>query len=227
MKNRITRLNESDCILVPSEHMKILLVSMGVKKEKINIIHNGLDCDQFNFNTNLEMREKIVLYMGGNSELKGYNFFKELALEIKKIMPNTRFIATGNFNEYIGEIEYPGLLDREEQKKLISKARVTLVPGIWNDPFPLVTIESMAFGTPVVAFDLGILKEIIGNGIGGFIVPVGDIGQSKQRIIDLLTNDDLFKKMSKNARDRVCKFYSDKDRISSMDKIIKILIENQ
>jgi len=163
MKNRITRLNESDCILVLSEQMKNLLVSMGVKKEKINIIHNGLDCDQFNFNTNLEMREKIVLYMGGNNELKGYNFFKELALEIKKIMPNTRLIATGNFNEYIREIEYTGLLDREELKKLISKARVTFVPSIWNEPFSLVTIESMASGTPVVAFDVGILKEIIGN----------------------------------------------------------------
>ena len=229
MKNRITRLNESDCILVLSEHMKILLVSMGVKKERINIIHNGIDCDQFNFNTNLEMREKIVLYMGGNNELKGYNFFKELALEIKKIMPNIRLIAAGNFNfnEYIGEIEYPGLLDREEVKKLIPKARVTFVPSIWEEPFAIVTIESMASGTPVVAFDVGILKEIIGNGIGGFIVPAGDIGQAKQRIIDLLTNDDLFKKMSKNARDRACKFYSNEDRISSLDKVIKKLIKNQ
>ena len=85
----------------------------------------------------------------------------------------------------------------------------------------------MASGTPVVAFDVGILKEIIGNGIGGFIVPAGDIGQAKQRIIDLLTNDDLFKKMSKNARDRACKFYSNEDRISSLDKVIKKLIENQ
>jgi len=230
MKNRITRLNESDCILVLSEQMKILLISMGVEKEKINVIHNGVDCDQFNFNTNLEMREKIVLYMGGNNELKGYNFFKELALEIKKIMPNTRLIAAGNFNnfnEYIGEIEYSGLLDREEVKKLIPKARVTFVPSIINESFSLVTIESMASGTPVVAFDVGILKEIIGDGIGGFIVPVGDIGQAKQRIIDLLTNDDLFKKMSKNARDRACKFYSNKDRISSLDKLIKKLIENQ
>ena len=148
-------------------------------------------------------------------------------MEIKKIMPNTRLIATGNFNEYIQEIEYPGLFDREELKKLIFKARVTFVPSIWNEPFSLVTIESMASGTPVVAFDAGILKEIIGNGVGGFIVPVGDIGQAKQRIIDLLTNDDLFKKMSKNARDRVCKFYSNEDRISSLDKVIKKLIENQ
>jgi len=227
MKNRINKLNSSDLIIVYSEQMKNLFITNGINGGKISILSNGVNCEQFPYNR--YERQKIVLYAGGNNELKGYKFFIKIAENIKKAYPDIRFVAAGQFSnldKYTKYVEYPGILERNKLIELMCMSRVTVVPSIWNEPFSMVTIESMASGTPVVAFDVGILKEIIGNEVGGFIVPIGDINQATQKIIDLLTNDNLFEKMSKNARNRVCEIYSNTHRISSLDRIIKTLIDS-
>jgi len=224
MYNRINKLNSSDLIIVYSEEMKKFFISNDINEEKISILSNGINCEEFAYNK--YDRQKIVLYAGGANELKGYKFFTKIAENVKKAYPEIRFVAAGQFRDLDKNtkyIEYPGILERDKLIKLMCMSRVTVVPSIWNEPFSMVTIESMACGTPVVAFDVGILKEIIGNEIGGFIVPTGDVKQAAQKVIDLLNNDDLFGKMSKNARERACRFYSNINRITSLDKMIKTI----
>lgn len=218
MKNRIRKLNECEYVIVLSNHMKNLFVANGVKENKVVVMPNGVNTSDFIYNTG--RRAMIVLYMGGDNELKGYNFFKDLALTIKKIIPDARFIATGNFDTRFDQIEYTGMLNRNDLKKLISEARVTFVPSVWDDPFPHVTLESIASGTPVVAFDIGILSEIIKNGQAGFVVNVGNIEEASSKVLELLTNDDLFSEMSKNSREIADKFYPESDRISLLDNLI-------
>jgi len=229
MDNRINKLNSSDSIIVLSEQMKNLFISNGIDGRKISILLNGVSCEKFPYRR--YDKQKIVLYAGGknNNEIKGHKFFIKVAENIKKAYPEIRFVAAGKFSSSDKDtkyVEYPGILERNELMELMCMSRVTVVPSIWNEPFSMVTIESMASGTPVVAFDVGILKEIIGDGIGGFVVPRGDISEATQKVIELLNDDDLFEKMSKNARDRVCEVYSETHRIYSLDKIIKTLVDS-
>jgi glycosyltransferase involved in cell wall biosynthesis len=223
MKNRIIKLNKADLIVVLSPLMKNILVSNGVDRNKISIIPDGIDCSKFIYNS--KVREKIVLYMGGENELKGYDFFIKLAENIKVFLPETRFIATGKFKTRSKYIEYTGLLDRKDLTKLISIARLTIVPSIWNEPFSLVALESMASGTPVLAFDVGILKEIIKNGETGFVVEPKDVKDASRKAIALLTDDDLFLMMSDKARRSVCENYSEDKRIFAIEDAIKKLVD--
>jgi len=227
MKNRIKNLNFANSIVVYSNQMKNLFSLNGVREEKLSIIPNGVDCGEFT--TAREQRQKIVLYAGGNGELKGYRFFIKIAENIKKTHPEVRFIAAGWFNGSDMNqkcIEYLGVIERKKLLELMSISRVTVVPSVWNEPFSMVTIESMASGTPVVAFDVGILKEIIGDGVGGFIVDVGDVKKATEKIIDLLTNDLLFMKISRNARQRVCEIYSNNRRIALLDNLIQNILKS-
>ena len=64
---------------------------------------------------------------------------------------------------YIGEIS-------GEHKKWYRHARATLFPIQWGEPFGLVLIESMACGTPVIAFNRGSVPEIVVDGKTGFVV---------------------------------------------------------
>lgn len=65
---------------------------------------------------------------------------------------------------YIGEIA-------EHQKSAFLGNAVALIfPIDWPEPFGLVTIEAMACGTPVIAFDRGSVREIIEDGVTGFVV---------------------------------------------------------
>ena len=66
--------------------------------------------------------------------------------------------------EFIGEI-------REEAKSaFLGGAQALLFPIGWPEPFGLAMIEAMACGTPVVAFDCGSVREIVEDGLTGFVV---------------------------------------------------------
>ena len=60
---------------------------------------------------------------------------------------------------------------REHQKaRFLGDALALLFPIDWPEPFGLVMIESMACGTPVIAFRSGSVPEVIDNGVSGFVV---------------------------------------------------------
>jgi glycosyltransferase involved in cell wall biosynthesis len=66
--------------------------------------------------------------------------------------------------EYIGEI------NDGEKSGFLSGAIGLLLPLDWPEPFGLVMIEAMACGAPVIAYDRGSVREIIEDGLTGFIV---------------------------------------------------------
>lgn len=81
------------------------------------------------------------------------------------------------------QIVYIGELSTEAKKYWFRHARATLFPIRWGEPFGMVLIESMASGTPVLAFREGSVPEIVIDGVTGFIVDsVGAMVQAVERI---------------------------------------------
>ena len=83
--------------------------------------------------------------------------------------------------ELVGEIAEP------QKAEFLSAALALLMPIDWPEPFGLVMIESMACGTPVIAFNRGSVPEVIEEGLTGFIVEdeVGAIGAVER--IDMIS----------------------------------------
>ena len=76
-----------------------------------------------------------------------------------------RPLIDGNPNvDFIGEI------NDAQKPDFLSGAHALIFPIDWPEPFGLVMIESMACGTPVVAFEAGSVPEVIDDGVTGFIV---------------------------------------------------------
>ncbi len=69
-------------------------------------------------------------------------------------------------------IRFTGEIGHDELIGLYGNAIATLFPITWHEPFGLVLTESMATGTPVVAYDSGSVPEIVVHGKTGMIVPV-------------------------------------------------------
>jgi glycosyltransferase involved in cell wall biosynthesis len=67
-------------------------------------------------------------------------------------------------------VEYIGEISDNEKSDFLSAATGLLLPLDWPEPFGLVMIESMACGTPVIAYNRGSVPEIIDDGLTGFIV---------------------------------------------------------
>jgi glycosyltransferase involved in cell wall biosynthesis len=67
-------------------------------------------------------------------------------------------------------IEYVGEIGEGEKNEFLRNAYATLFPIDWPEPFGLVMVESMACGTPVIAYRGGSVSEVMEHGITGFIV---------------------------------------------------------
>jgi glycosyltransferase involved in cell wall biosynthesis len=67
-------------------------------------------------------------------------------------------------------VEYIGEIGDDQKAEFLSGARALLFPINWPEPFGLVMIESMACGTPVIAWNYGSVREIVEDGVSGFIV---------------------------------------------------------
>ena len=68
------------------------------------------------------------------------------------------------------QVIYIGSVGPVERNRLLGKACALLHPIQFDEPFGLSVVESMACGTPVIAFDRGSMPELIENGKSGFLV---------------------------------------------------------
>lgn len=73
------------------------------------------------------------------------------------------------------DVEYLGEVSEDDRNALLANAAATLMPLTWAEPFGLVAIESLAAGTPVLAYPAGAMPEIIRDGLDGALRhdPVG------------------------------------------------------
>ena len=71
-------------------------------------------------------------------------------------------------------VEFVGEIDEQQKGEFLGNAYAYLFPIDWPEPFGLTMIESMACGTPTIAFNCGSVPEIITNGVSGFIVDTMD-----------------------------------------------------
>ena len=95
----------------------------------------------------------VPLVMAGKAREKAEKLFFE-----QEVAPHL-----GASVRYVGEVPH------EEKLRLLAGARATLFPIRWNEPFGLVMIESLACGTPVLAFKEGAAPEVIEHGQTGFL----------------------------------------------------------
>ena len=70
----------------------------------------------------------------------------------------------------MGDVEFIGEIREDQKAEFLGNAAALLFPIAWREPFGLVMIESMACGTPVIAFENGSVPEVLENGVTGFIV---------------------------------------------------------
>lgn len=100
-------------------------------------------------------------------------------------------------------VRFLGWLDRADMARRYAEATVVAVPSVWPEPFGIVGLEAMAFGRPVVAFDVGGIPEWLADGDTGFLVPPGDVGAMADRLTRVLADRALAASLGARGRARV------------------------
>jgi len=140
----------------------------------IKTIHHGIDLEQFDFQP---ASDDTLLFFGRIHQDKG----TREAINIARAC-NKKLILAGIIQDHAyyyqhvvphldnDQVVYIGSVGPVERNRLLGRACALLHPIQFDEPFGLSVIESMACGTPVIAFDRGSMPELIENGKNGFLV---------------------------------------------------------
>lgn len=80
------------------------------------------------------------------------------------------------------DVTYAGHLGQRELARLVGSAAAVLATPDWDEPFGLTVAEALSCGTPVIAFDRGGIREVIGGSGSGILVPPGDVAAMAQAV---------------------------------------------
>ncbi len=203
--------NSNFFIISPSAWLKNKIHKTKLKNKKIIIVNNGINKNIFQFKNIEEAKrligfnknDKIILTIadgGKNNPRKGWKYIKKINNNLKK--QNIKIISIGNKKEEIVDnIKFIKTIREPKQlEKYYQAADLLLFPTL-ADNFPMTSLESMACGTPVVAFDTGGIKEQIDHKINGYIAKYKDENDLLNGIKFIYSSD--YEKMSKACRKKV------------------------
>jgi len=174
----------------PNQYYVSISDSQRLPAPKLNYlatIYNGIDTREIPFYE--KPKGNYLLFVGRLHPEKGVAEAVEVARKTGDDLIIMGPPVTGEYwdkkiKPYLGDkIRHIGVVSRNELYEYYSNAKATLVPIQWEEPFGLVMIESMATGTPVIAFRRGSVPEIVVDGKNGFIVnTVDEMAEATKKI---------------------------------------------
>jgi len=206
-------------ILSPSRWLADLAKKSALLgKFRVETIPNGLDLEIFRRTPKklarklllLPQNSKLILFGatgGGENKRKGFNFLVEAANRIPPEIDgqNTSLLLFGGGAENdLPNVQLPcisvGRLNDDISLALLYSAADVFVAPSLEDNLPTTIMESLACGTPVVAFRVGGIPEMIDHKSNGYLAGVGDSADLARGIIWTLKNADRWKKLCIAAR---------------------------
>ncbi len=218
------------CTLVttPSEGMKNILLKNGFPKKSTISVTNGVELSQFKTQISdgekLKIRKEIgadpndiiMIFTGRMAEEKNISFlikaFKLINLEVE----NTKLLLVGSgteekmYKELISNLKLQrkvlmiGQRDREVMHRYYQASNLFTIAST-SETQGLVTIEAMAAGLPAIGVIATGTEDIIKNDINGYLTQP-KIKPFAKKTIELIKNQEVMKKLSKNAPDSVDRF---------------------
>lgn len=184
----------------------------------------------------LKTSDKIVIHIGNFSPEKNHKFLIEIFSDIKKIQSDIKLICVGNgilFDEIKRLIEFNGLNDtvfllgfRQDIPELLA-ASDCIVLTSKVEGVPGVILEAGTQKIPAIATNVGGVKEALIDGKTGFLIDGFDKNEFKNKLIELMTNDELRKRFGENAYEMISKGYDPKLNARKFEKLYQKLIQER
>jgi len=209
-----------DKIIAVTTNVKNSLIDCGVNAGKIELVPSCYDEKAFSdsavdlaIKKSFDASVQKVLFVGNVDKTKGLDIFLLAAKSILRINPKTKFIIT--LHEPVERLEGArALISRSlgssaevlgvvsDMAQLMASVDVVVAPfrsteGISD--IPIIVLEAMALGKPVVVTDLAGVREAIRDGENGFIIEIDNPNELANTVIDLLNNQSMREEIGNNA----------------------------
>lgn len=197
------------------------LIAGGLPAERIIVRGNALPSDPGQG----DGAGAYALFVGRLTEEKGVRTLVRAWQRLPEIP--LRIVGDGALRVELMEqargsaVEFLGGLPREDVFRLMREAVLLVIPSEWYEGFPLVVLEAMAMGTPIVAADIGSLAELVTEQMGARFAP-GDAPGLAAMVRRLWTDPAALARMRLYNRARYLEQYAT-DR--AMDRLAQVYAE--
>ena len=205
------------------------------------VLYNGFVSNRIPKSSISQLKQKLkidgrfmIVMVASMGETKDQITFIHAAREVLLIDANTQFFLIGDglkksqYKRLVKSLNirknvfFTGEVDNVESYLKVADLSV-LTSSPWHgEGISNSVMESMACGTPVIASDNGGTKEIIEDGVNGFLIQSGDYQSLASKILLLIQDSDLRMKFSSNSRNKIKSKFSINKTINKFDEIIKI-----
>ncbi len=201
-------------IAAVSKYDKKNLLNENIK-HKVTTVYNGNPIPKIepNLSFNIPSKyEKTILCIARMEKPKNSNIFLELA----SLFPQYAFVWIGNQNEVKEHPENVFFMGNIPNAAMYNSiADLFILPSNYEG-LPIVIIEAMSLGKPIVASDVGGVSELVRNGINGFVVE-NQVVEFAEKINYILNNEEVMKRFSENSK----RIYAEEFTVDRMVNIYK------
>lgn len=226
IKRKIHRqlLKRVNLYITPSEYMKSLMEEAGFSPVKC--IPNGFQL----YNASPLINNFKLLYIGRLSKEKGVEYLIQAMPQILQKHPKTVLYIVGDGHEtdnlkllttnlkIQNNVIFKPNIPHEQIEDYYKQASVVIVPSIYHDNLPTVCIEAMSVGRPLIGTKMGGIPELITDRVTGLLIEPKNSDQIAQAAIQLLSDENLLKQMSRNSSEK-SKNYSINIHLDKIEKM--------
>jgi glycosyltransferase involved in cell wall biosynthesis len=210
--------------IVVASYLKDLVESRGRGPDTLAVIHNGIDLGDYFVSVPDSQRDGVgTIY--GSDPVKDPETILQVLDRFTKDKPEVpiRVFSTDRRPQQIPSGSYFRHATLETAREIYSRSLVWIV-GSRSEGFPAPVLEAMACGCVVVATDCGGPKDVIGDGVNGFLVPVGDVDAIVSRVRLLLADAALRNRMQLQAQETVKRFTWEKC-VSELERALHLVAQ--
>lgn len=115
---------------------------------------------------------------------------------------------------------------RDNVPEILTESNLMALPSLFGEGLPMVILESMAMGLPVVASKLEGIPEVIDDDVTGFLVNPNDVEALSDKIIKIMESPDLVETVVKNARKKITTEMNGYRQASQVEAIYKDVLSH-
>lgn len=197
--------NNATAVIALSRFARRRLIDYGFAAEQVFDLPNFSPLERQPANV---IGNEYVAYAGRLNSAKGVDVLIESAKKVDipvKIAGAGEYVPSGGT---IDNVEFLGSLDRTEMPAFLGGAGFVVVPSRWYEMCPLVILEAMSLGIPVIASRLGGLPELVEDGKTGLLFDAGDSDDLAKQMWRLWSDAELRSELGAAARQRARSDYS-------------------
>lgn len=199
--------NAARVVVFTDEQRSTMAAKYSIAPDRLAVIPNGVDESFYYSGQRLPKAKPQLLFVGRLASQKNLPLLLRALAGVSEQFETT-LVGDGELEGKLKElaanlklknVRFHGRADGDELRELYRNADIFVLPSE-REGMPLVLLEALAMGLPVVATDIPGTRDVINDGVNGVLVPPDDAAELQKALLDVASDPDRCQRMSDASR---------------------------